>query len=66
VADVYPRLDTTCEWDVAAGFAVLTAAGGVVTDRQGARLSFGNVAGDFRIPAFIAWGDPDKAKLVRA
>ncbi|MGE5772078.1 MAG: 3'(2'),5'-bisphosphate nucleotidase CysQ family protein, partial [Hyphomicrobiales bacterium] len=29
-ADVYPRLGTTCEWDVAAGHALVTAAGGVV------------------------------------
>jgi 3'(2'), 5'-bisphosphate nucleotidase len=64
-ADVYPRFGTTCEWDVAAGHAVVTAAGGVVTDRQGAPLKFGDAAGNFRIPAFIAWGDPDKAKSMR-
>jgi 3'(2'), 5'-bisphosphate nucleotidase len=64
-ADVYPRFGTTCEWDVAAGYAVVTAAGGIVTDRQGALLKFGDAAGNFRIPAFIAWGDPDKAKSVR-
>ncbi len=64
-ADVYPRFGTTCEWDVAAGHAVVTAAGGIVTDRQGAPLKFGDAAGNFRIPAFIAWGDPDKAKSVR-
>jgi 3'(2'), 5'-bisphosphate nucleotidase len=64
-ADVYPRFGTTCEWDVAAGHAVVTAAGGIVTDRQGAALKFGDAAGNFRIPAFIAWGDPDKAKPMR-
>lgn len=64
-ADVYPRFGTTCEWDVAAGHVVVVAAGGVVTDRQGAPLTFGNAAANFRIPAFIAWGDPDKAKSVR-
>lgn len=64
-ADVYPRLDTTCEWDVAAGHVVVVAAGGTVTDRQGAPLRFGNAASNFRIPAFIAWGDPDKARSVR-
>lgn len=63
-ADVYPRFGTTCEWDVAAGHAVVTAAGGVVTDRQGAPLKFGDAAGNFRVAAFIAWGDPDKAKSV--
>jgi len=65
-ADVYPRLGTTCEWDVAAGHAVVVAAGGIVTDRQGAPLKFGDAAGNFRIPAFIAWGDPEKAKSFRA
>jgi 3'(2'), 5'-bisphosphate nucleotidase len=60
-ADVYPRLATTCEWDVAAGHAVIAAAGGVVTKPDGAPLTYGQVAANFRIPAFIAWGDPDKA-----
>lgn len=56
-ADVYPRLSTTCEWDVAAGHAVLTAAGGSVTASDGAPLGYGRVSENFRIPAFIAWGD---------
>jgi 3'(2'), 5'-bisphosphate nucleotidase len=60
-ADVYPRLATTCEWDVAAGHALIAAAGGTVTDAQGKHLTFGHVERDFRIPAFIAWGDPAKA-----
>ena len=60
-ADVYPRLATTCEWDVAAGHALVVAAGGVVTDRQGLSLSYGRAAEKFRVPTFIAWGDPDKA-----
>ena len=30
-ADLYPRLATTCEWDVAAGHALVEAAGGAVT-----------------------------------
>jgi len=60
-ADVYPRLGTTCEWDVAAGHAVIVAAGGVVTNGKGLPLTYGHVADNFRVPAFIAWGDPDKA-----
>jgi hypothetical protein len=36
-----------------------------VTDRHGAPLKFGDAAGNFRVSAFIAWGDPDKAKSVR-
>jgi len=57
VADIYPRLATTCEWDVAAGHALVAAAGGTVTLPQGGALRYGDVAGDFRVSAFIAWGD---------
>ena len=57
VADIYPRLATTCEWDVAAGHALVAAAGGTVTLPEGGALRYGAVAGDFRVSAFIAWGD---------
>lgn len=57
-ADVYPRLGPTSEWDIAAGDALLTAAGGVVLTPQGAALDYGHAERNFRIPAFIAWGDP--------
>jgi 3'(2'), 5'-bisphosphate nucleotidase len=57
-ADIYPRLAPTSEWDVAAGDAVVTAAGGKVTDSRGAALRFGTGAKDFIVPEFIAWGDP--------
>lgn len=60
-ADIYPRLATTCEWDVAAGHALIVAAGGVVTNGKGLPLAYGRAADNFRVPAFIAWGDPDKA-----
>jgi 3'(2'), 5'-bisphosphate nucleotidase len=69
-ADIYPRLAPTSEWDVAAGHAVVTAAGGRITDANGADLLFGTgrpgVAGQhsFIVPEFIAWGDP-KAALRR-
>jgi 3'(2'), 5'-bisphosphate nucleotidase len=56
-ADIYPRLAPTCEWDVAAGHAVLAAAGGTVTLPDGGALRYGGAASDFRVPAFIAWGD---------
>ena len=58
VADVYPRLSTTCEWDVAAGHALVEAAGGAVTGPQGAPFRYGNAAAHYRIDAFVAWGDP--------
>jgi 3'(2'), 5'-bisphosphate nucleotidase len=59
--DIYPRLAPTCEWDVAAGHAVVTAAGGKVTDRRGGALHFGTGRKDFIVPEFIAWGDPTAA-----
>ncbi len=56
-ADLYARLAQTCEWDVAAGHAVLAAAGGIVTTPDGAELVYGRTR-DFHVPGFIAWGDP--------
>ena len=55
-ADIYPRLAPTSEWDVAAGHAVLLGAGGALRRPDGSPLLYGQ--GDFRIPAFIATGDP--------
>lgn len=63
-ADVYPRLAPTSEWDVAAGHALIAAAGGIVTTQEGTALSFGRAAEKFLIPEFIAWGDPGKAAAV--
>jgi 3'(2'), 5'-bisphosphate nucleotidase len=60
-ADIYPRLAPTSEWDVAAGHAVVTAAGGTVTDRKGAALRFGGGHDGFIVAEFIAWGDPAAA-----
>lgn len=57
-ADIYPRLAPTMDWDVGAGDAVLTAAGGTVLTTQGRPLTYGEVDRDLRIPAFIAWGRP--------
>jgi 3'(2'), 5'-bisphosphate nucleotidase len=62
--DIYPRLAPTSEWDVAAGCAIVTAAGGRITDAHGADLQFGRGrqgVGDFIVPEFIAWGDPAAA-----
>lgn len=59
--DIYPRLATTCEWDVGAGHALVVAAGGIVTGPRGAALAYGRVKENFRVPAFIAWGDARKA-----
>src|ERR1700761_5648652 len=61
-ADIYPRLAPTSEWDIAAGHAVVTAAGGRITDAQGADVQFGRGRDDFIVPEFIAWGDPAAAR----
>jgi 3'(2'), 5'-bisphosphate nucleotidase len=62
LADIYPRLAPTSEWDVAAGHAVVTAAGGKITDAQGEDLQFGKGRTGFIVPEFIAWGDPSAAR----
>jgi 3'(2'), 5'-bisphosphate nucleotidase len=53
-ADLYPRAGPTCEWDTAAGHAVLAAAGGTVTTFDGAPLLYGKPG--FRNTPFVAWG----------
>jgi 3'(2'), 5'-bisphosphate nucleotidase len=60
-ADIYPRLGPTSEWDLGAGCAVVTAAGGKVTDGKGGELRFGEGRENFIVPEFIAWGDPQAA-----
>jgi 3'(2'), 5'-bisphosphate nucleotidase len=62
-ADLYPRLGPTHEWDVAAGDAIVTAAGGIMTTADGKPLSYGRSAQDFIVPGFIAWGSPSTATL---
>lgn len=54
LADVYPRFGPTMEWDIAAGDAVLRAAGGRVEDPSGAPFVYGRPP--FRNGAFVAWG----------
>lgn len=55
VGDVYPRLGPTCEWDIAAGHAVLIGAGGSLTLMDGEPFPYGK-APTFRNPHFVAWG----------
>lgn len=55
-ADIYPRLGPTSEWDIAAGHAILAAAGGSVTKLDGAPLRYGKREARFLNPHFIAWG----------
>jgi 3'(2'), 5'-bisphosphate nucleotidase len=54
-ADLYPRLGPMSEWDIAAGHAVLTAAGGTMRKLDGGALRYGQ--GNFLVGGFIAAGD---------
>ena len=56
-ADAYPRLGPTCQWDTAAGQAVLRAAGGIVLSAGGAELRYGTDR-PWLNPHFLALGDP--------
>lgn len=64
VADVYPRLGPTCEWDTAAAQAVLEGAGGCVLNTQDQPLVYGK-AGVMN-PHFVAWRSWAIARTVRA
>jgi 3'(2'), 5'-bisphosphate nucleotidase len=55
-ADLYPRHGRTMEWDTAAGHAVLAAAGGSVTQLDGAPFLYGKAADGFVNPSFVARG----------
>ena len=55
-ADLYPRPGQTCEWDTAAGHAILAAAGGSVVAPDGRPLRYGNSAASFRQQGFVACG----------
>ncbi len=57
-ADVYPRLGPTCEWDTAAGHAILNAAGGCVLTSGGQPFLYGKKEQRFLNPSFIAWRRP--------
>lgn len=65
-ADFYPRVGPTCEWDTAAGHAVLAAAGGAVTSIDGTPLLYGNADRRFENPDFVAWGRGPLAKAREA
>lgn len=55
-ADLYPRFGTVCEWDVAAGHAVVRAAGGSVCRPDGSPLPYARTQADYRVHGFIARG----------
>lgn len=55
-ADIYPRHGPTCEWDTAAGHAVLNAAGGTVTRPDGTPFLYGKARDKFLNGYFVARG----------
>jgi 3'(2'), 5'-bisphosphate nucleotidase len=55
-ADLYPRLAPTHDWDIAAGHAIVVAAGGDVRAGDGSQLIYGTPK--LLIPDFIARGEP--------
>ena len=57
LADFYPRLGPTSEWDTAAAHAVLTAAGGAVLRFDGSELAY-NTKASLLNPDFFCVGDP--------
>lgn len=57
-ADLYPRLGPTSEWDIAAGQAVVEAAGGQVVDLATGEALRYNTRESLLNPDFLAYGDP--------
>ncbi len=55
-ADIYPRFGPTMEWDVAAGDAILRAAGGVMVAGDGSSFEYGKPG--YHTGHFIALGNP--------
>ena len=60
--DLYPRLAPIHEWDIAAGHAIVAAAGGIVARPGGEPLVYGRSENDYRVLGFIAYGDPASAR----
>ena len=55
-ADIYARHGTTMEWDIAAGHAILAAAGGSLRTPEGEPFLYGKAAEGFRNGWFVARG----------
>ena len=49
--DVYVAEPRACEWDIAAGHAILNNAGGIITDFEGNEILYGKK--DFKNPSLI-------------
>ncbi|MCY0094293.1 3'(2'),5'-bisphosphate nucleotidase CysQ [Hoeflea sp. J2-29] len=60
-ADVYPRLVCLKQWDIAAGDAVLRAAGGMTLTLDGIPLRYGVEDANFGCARFVGWGQAPNA-----
>ncbi|OQW63177.1 MAG: hypothetical protein A4S17_07635 [Proteobacteria bacterium HN_bin10] len=56
-ADLYPRFGDVCEWDAAAGHAILRAAGGDIVRLDGSPLRYGQAQDNFLIHGFVAYAN---------
>ncbi|HEX4051666.1 MAG TPA: 3'(2'),5'-bisphosphate nucleotidase CysQ [Steroidobacteraceae bacterium] len=63
-ADLYVRRGSTCEWDTAAGHAVVLEAGGAVVDFTGRALRY-NERDTLINPSFIAYADASQDWVTR-
>lgn len=59
-ADIYPRFGPTMEWDIAAGHAILNAAGGYIDTDNGEEFTYGDQDNEFRNGNFIAHAHAQK------
>lgn len=57
-ADIYPRFGPTCEWDIAAGHAVLSAAGGSVKTFSGGPMPYKKASENYLNGPFLAASTP--------
>ena len=48
---VYAAEPRACEWDIAAGHAILEHAGGIITDFNGNEINYGKI--NFKNPSII-------------
>ncbi len=64
-ADLYPRFGNVCQWDIAAGHAVIAAAGGDIMSLDGKPLRYGGDDGGFIVPGFVAFANAAAASTAR-
>jgi 3'(2'), 5'-bisphosphate nucleotidase len=65
-ADLHVRGGQTMEWDIAAGDAILTAAGGIVLSLDGSLPRYGCLARGFCNPPFVAASSEELARRALA